>query len=80
VQAVLDEEIQCLPASFRSAFVLCVLEGKTIAASAAELGCKEGTVATRVMRARQRLQLQLARRGIELAALLAAVCVAETGV
>ncbi len=77
VQAVLDEEIQRLPKVFRSAFVLCVLEGKTIAAVAAELGCKEGTVATRVMRARQRLQLQLARRGIKLAALLAALCVAE---
>jgi RNA polymerase sigma factor (sigma-70 family) len=77
VQSVLDEEIQRLPATFRAAFVQCVLEGKTFAAVAAELRCKEGTVASRVARARQRLQAQLARRGIKLAALLAALCVAE---
>jgi RNA polymerase sigma factor (sigma-70 family) len=77
VQTVLDEEIQRLPEVYRSAFVLCVLEGKTIAAVAVELGCKDGTIATRVMRARQRLQQQLARRGIKLGALLAALCVAE---
>ena len=81
VQAVLDEEIQRLPETYRSAFVLCVLEGKTLAVTAAELRCKEGTVPSRLTRARQRLQLQLVRRGIKLAeALLAAVSVAETGV
>jgi RNA polymerase sigma factor (sigma-70 family) len=77
VQAVLDEEIQRLPVAFRSAFVLCVLEGKTVPAAAAELGCKEGTVSSRVTRARQRLQKELARRGIKLGVLLAALCVAE---
>ncbi len=77
VQAVLDEEIQRLPATFRSAFVLCVLEGKTVPAAAAELGCKEGTVSSRLTRARQRLQKLLARRGIKLGVLLAALCVAE---
>jgi RNA polymerase sigma factor (sigma-70 family) len=79
VQAVLDEEIQRLPPCFRQAFVLCVLEGKGGVEVAAELGCKEGTVKSRVNRARRLLQTQLARRGIHLGALLAALSVAESG-
>jgi RNA polymerase sigma factor (sigma-70 family) len=78
VQAVLDEEVQQLAACFREAFVLCVLEGKSGAEAAAELGCKEGTVKSRVNRARRALQRQLERRGIKLAALLAALSVAES--
>ncbi len=79
VQAVLDEEIQRLPKAFRAAFVLCVLEGKTKQEAAAELGVQPGTVSSRITRARQRLQNQLARRGIELAVLLAALAIAEGG-
>jgi protocatechuate 3,4-dioxygenase beta subunit len=73
----LDQEIQRLPESFRSAFVLCVLEGQTVPAAAVALGVKEGTVSSRLTRARQRLQRQLSRRGIALSALLAALSVAE---
>jgi RNA polymerase sigma factor (sigma-70 family) len=78
VQAVLDEEIERLPHSYRAAFVLCVLEGKSRQEAAAELGCQEGTVWSRLTRARQQLQHALARRGIQLAALLAALSVAES--
>ena len=48
VQAVLDEEVQRLSAPFRAAFVLCVLEGKTVPAAARELACKPGTVSSRL--------------------------------
>src|SRR5262245_46104506 len=61
---VLDEEIQRLPARQRSAFVLCVLEGKTGDEAARELGCAPGTVSSRLTRARERLRRALTRRGV----------------
>jgi RNA polymerase sigma factor (sigma-70 family) len=77
VQGILDEEIQRLPEPMRSAFVLRVLEGKSGPEAATDLGCREGTVSTRLVRARQRLQSRLARRGIQLTALLTALALAE---
>jgi RNA polymerase sigma factor (sigma-70 family) len=77
VRTALDEEVQGLAEPFRSAFVLCVLEGKSGPEAAAALGCQLTTVYTRMNRARRLLQKALAARGIELAALLAALAVGD---
>jgi RNA polymerase sigma factor (sigma-70 family) len=67
---VLDEELAGLPEPYRAAILLCDLEGKTRKEAARELGCAEGTVASRLSRGRSLLAGRLTRRGITLAVAL----------
>jgi RND family efflux transporter MFP subunit len=64
LRRVLDDEVSRLPRRHREAFVLCCLEGKSGAEAARLLGCRPGTVSSRLTRARERLRRRLLRRGI----------------
>jgi RNA polymerase sigma factor (sigma-70 family) len=64
LRPVLDSEVRRLPEKYRAAFVLCYLEGKTNEEAAEELGCPQGTVFSRLSRAREMLRQRLARRGL----------------
>ena len=71
LQRVLDQEIGRLPERYRSAVVLCYLEGKSVDEAVRQLGCPRGTVASRLARARERLRVRLVGRGLAVTAALA---------
>ena len=60
---ILHEEIGRLPERFRSALVLCYLEGLTHEMAAGQLGCPVGTIRSRLATARERLRRRLTHRG-----------------
>jgi RNA polymerase sigma factor (sigma-70 family) len=61
---LLDQELRRLPVRYRAFIVLCDLEGKTRKEVAQLLGCPEGTVGSRLARARQMLAKRLSRQGL----------------
>ncbi len=64
LQSVVEEELRLLPDHYRSVVVLCDLEGMTRKEAARQLGIPEGSVASRLARARALLAKRLTQRGI----------------
>jgi RNA polymerase sigma factor (sigma-70 family) len=67
----LDEELQGLSENYRTALILCCLEGLSQEEAARRLGCSAGAVKGRLERGRNQLRLRLAKRGRMLPAVLA---------
>jgi Sigma-70, region 4 len=66
----LHEELERLPGRYRTAIVLCDLEGLSHEQASSRLGCPLRTLQTRLYRGRERLRLRLVRRGLTLATAL----------
>lgn len=66
--AALEHEIANLPHHYRTAVVLCELQGVSRKDAAAQLGVAEGTVSSRLAAARHKLAIRLRRRGVALPA------------
>jgi RNA polymerase sigma factor (sigma-70 family) len=78
LRQILDEEIHRLPERYRVPLILCHLQGKTNGQAAQQLGCAEGTILSRLSRARQRLRTRLLRRGLALTPGALTAALAET--
>jgi RNA polymerase sigma factor (sigma-70 family) len=64
LKPLLDDELSHLPEKYRVPIILCDLEGKTRKEAAAQLGCPEGSLSSRLSRARVMLAKRLARHGL----------------
>jgi RNA polymerase sigma factor (sigma-70 family) len=77
VRCVLDQELDRLPAKWRTPLVLCYLEGLSRDEAAAQLNCSLRTLHRNLAEGRNRLRERLVRRGLAPAGLAAAVLTAE---
>lgn len=79
LQAVLDEELNRLPAKHRLLIVLCDLQSRTRKEVARQLGLPEGTLSNRLAAARQVLAKRLTRRGVTLSMSAVATALSQIG-
>lgn len=77
---MLSEEIARLPDGLRESVVLCYMQGLTNGQAAKQLGCLEGTVVSRLARARDRLQRRLRSRGFIVSGAMALTTLLEGSV
>ena len=77
---LLDRELEALPDKYRTAIVLCDLEGLTIAAAAKQVGCPQGTLNTRLVRGRAMLGKRLARHGLAVSGAVLATALCQNAV
>jgi len=80
LRPLLDEEVAALPDPYRSAFILCHLQGMTNEQASRELGCPLGTVLSRLARARNILRDRLTQRGVTLSTGVLTAALAENAV
>jgi RNA polymerase sigma factor (sigma-70 family) len=73
----LDRELSRLPEKYRSAIVLCHLQGKSLRDAAEQMHVAEGTVGSRLARGREMLARRLARPGVTVSATSLAAVLAE---
>jgi RNA polymerase sigma factor (sigma-70 family) len=80
VLPILDAELNRLPAKYRAPIVLCDLQQKSRKDVAQALGLPEGTLASRLARARAHLAKRLTQRGVTLSGAAVAATLGETAV
>ncbi|WP_337176000.1 sigma-70 family RNA polymerase sigma factor [Paludisphaera sp.] len=79
LRAAIDEELERLPTRYREPILLCELEGASRRDAAERLGLAEGTLSSRLARGRSLLRERLARRGLAVGALGAALAPPASG-
>jgi RNA polymerase sigma factor (sigma-70 family) len=80
LRRVIDEELAKLPDKYRTAVVLCDLEGLPRSTAAAQMGIPEGTLSSRLAHARKVLAERLSRRGVTASATAVAAALGRDAV